>query len=117
MSINILLNPLSSLPGHNIDLTAEVLDINGFRADPTVAPIVNWILDRNEVLMPGFPATMTRESIGYYTYLFEVGHGLTAVGPYIASISWQNPSTGDLEYLFSVIDVVPPVINSYVSPM
>lgn len=116
MTVNVLLATDTVLTGHTVTLTATVRDVDGYLADSSTTPVIQFIADPNDDALPGFPVDMTRISTGIYEYDFAVPSGLAYVGTYTASITWPFPDTFEPQYLYILIFASYPLRNSYVSP-
>jgi len=94
-------------PGQTIILAVEVLDSNGSRVDGYI-PTLDSVLDPSGTALSGFPDAMTRLSLGLYNLGVSIPSGITAIGTYIASASWEHPDTGFTQYDLFLINVALP---------
>lgn len=108
---------LSGNPGQTITLTIQTLDGYGTRQDGYAAPVVEFVRNPSGTNLTGFPLTMTSIGTGLFTASVTIPSGITAVGTYIASISWPHPTTSNTQYSLYVMNIHLPFGASSVSPV
>lgn len=97
-------------PGQTVTILLETLD-GYIRADSATIPNVNSILFPNLTGAAGYPKPMTRISTGLYIFSFTLPQGATAVGTYIADVSWVDPATASPAQTYYQIVVTAPFGN------
>jgi len=114
---------INANPGQTVGLSVQVLSngIYGHAIDGYV-PSLNYVLNPDGSSAAGFPVQMTRVAVGTYRSNVVIPSGSSALGTYLASVSWQTlspvPEQGALTYneLF-LINVALPFGNSSVYPV
>lgn len=104
-------------PGQTVTLAVQVLDGYGERADGYSAPVVDFIQLPNGSMSDLYPENTTSVAEGVFKHSFTIPFGISAVGTYLASISWQDPDTGAPKYELFLIHVALPFGASTVSPV
>src|SRR5271170_4023130 len=99
---------LNYAPGQTATLVFQTLDNLGARSDGYGIPSVTRIISPNLTLAVGFPQNMTRLDIGLFMFQFALPTMASAVGTYIADISYLNPDTNNPENTFFQIVVSAP---------
>ena len=102
-------------PGQSVGVAVQILDLNSERIDGYV-PQVDFVVTPAGSTQSGFPSAMTREAEGLYSLNINIPTGLTAVGTYIVSTSWNRPGTAFTQYKVFLINVALPFGNATVSP-
>lgn len=82
-----MIQTLSYFPGTQVTLFLEVVDGYG-RVNSITSPQVDGILSPAFLPLPGYPAFMTQIDIGLYYYKFILPQGASAVGSYLAEVSY-----------------------------
>jgi hypothetical protein len=116
MTANVFIATDTVLTGFPVTLTATVRDIDGYLADPSTIPVVEFIVDPNGDALPGYPVDMTRIDVGIYEYDLDIPAGLANIGTYTVSIIWPFPGTNEPQYLYITVFASYPLRNSYVAP-
>lgn len=94
---------IGAIPGQAILLAVEILDNTGTRVDG-YAPTLDFVKRPNGYNLAGSTA-MTRMNVGLYKVSVSVPSGITAIGTYIASVSWVHPDTAATQYELFLINV------------
>ena len=108
---------LSANPGQTVRIAIATKDGYGQRADGYATPQVDFILTPALVAFSGtFPVAMPKVSTGLFTFEIVIPAGAAAIGTYIASASWPDPTTSFDQFEDFLINVSLPFGNSSVSP-
>ena len=99
---------LNYAPGQTATMVFQTLDSLGARSDGYGIPVVTRIISPSLTLATGFPHPMTRLDVGLFMFQFVLPVLASAVGTYIADISYQNPDTGNPKATFFQIVVSAP---------
>jgi len=102
-------------PGQTIVLAVGVLNNQNSRQDGYV-PTVDFVRDPSGSDLTGFPAVMVRDSVGLYDKGVSIPTGVTAIGTYIASVSWTHPDTAATQYELFLINVALPFGTASATP-
>lgn len=105
---------ISSTPGQSVGISVEVLDVNGERVDGYI-PQIDYVINPLNVMQNGFPLNMTNRAVGVYNSNITIPSGVTAIGTYIASVSWSRPGRALTQYQVFLISISLP-LGATVSP-
>lgn len=103
-------------PGQTVSLVVQTVDGYGTRADGYEVPKVDAIYFPNSTAASGYPQNMTLVSTGLYRFTFTLPSGSSALGTFIASVSWPHPEFSHLQYEVFLINVAMPFGNISISP-
>lgn len=106
---------LASSPGQQVSLVFETLNSLGERSDGYGIPVISRIVFPNLSVAAGYPQNMTRLDVGLFIFQFVLPTQASAVGSYIADVSYQDPDTGQAKNTFFQIVVSAPFGNYSVS--
>lgn len=91
-------------PGQKVTIFLEILDLDGYRVNPSLTPSVSRIFLPDLTLSLGFPLDMIQVDVGLYTFQFTLPTGALAVGSYLIDVEYINPISDDLNTkLYQVI--------------
>lgn len=106
------MHTISCNPGATIYLPQQVTDGYG-RIDDFV-PTIDYVVTPSGGFLSGYPLTMTRLDVGLYRGAVTIPSGLSGIGSYIASISWDSPE--GTQYEVFLINAFLPFGTASVSP-
>ena len=108
---------LQHSPGQQVTLVFEIHDANGVRSDGYMGslPQISRLIFPSITLAGDYPKDMIKIDDGLFYFKFSLPSGSSAVGTYIAEISWFDPDTSDLKQTFFQIVVTAPFGNYTIS--
>ena len=80
---------ISVNPGQTAIIAVQTLDGYGQREDGYI-PQVDFVLDPSGEQLIGYPVAMSAIATGLYNSAIVIPTGITAVGTYLASVSYIN---------------------------
>jgi len=107
---------MNATPGQAVIITTQVMDASAERIDGYV-PQIDYIIDPTSVMFTGYPVAMIRMAEGVYSSNVDIPVGISAVGTYIVSVSYNRPGTILTQYEVFLINVALAFGNSSVSPL
>jgi hypothetical protein len=108
--------PIFANPGQNVTIVIQTLDGYGTRADGYAAPQIDSILLPDLTASAGYPQAMTRIEAGLYRHTVTLPSGTAALGTFIVSASWPDPTTAVTQHAAITIQVALPFGNTTVIP-
>lgn len=108
---------LAQMPGQNVTIIHQVLNIDGYRQDgyivpgysgPNGEPVIARIVLPKFTLATGYPVTMVKLDTGLYAYSFTLPQGAASVGLYVVDIYWYHPTDFALQQDYVLVNVTAP---------
>lgn len=99
-------------PKQTVLLCLQTTDGYGSLADGYQSPRVDFIRLPSGILASGYPAIMTKLSLGIWYLSFTIPAGRAAIGSYLAKASWPHPTTAVFQSQLFLINVALPFGNS-----
>lgn len=116
-----MVNYINANPGATVVIAIETKKTTGERDDGYsehlfYTPKIDWIRSPNGSFTGNFPASLTQISIGVYIYTLQIASGIGAIGNYVISASFANPSTGLINTDLFVVNIGLAFGSSSISP-
>ena len=106
---------ISANPGQTVSLAGQTLDGYGERVDGYL-PQIDYVLNPAGTALAGYPANLTNDATGVWSLGVTIPSGITAVGTYIASISYPNPTSIYTSYELFLLHIHLPFSTATASP-
>lgn len=106
---------LTHFPGQVVTIFLETVNATGVRADgytlPDGYPVVTQILKPDFTPIDGYTYNMTQIETGVYYYQFTLPRGATAIGSYLADVTYVDPADSVQKQQLYQITVTSPYGN------
>ena len=83
---------LSYGPGQTVLFYLQVVDANGVASDGYTVPVADKVILPGLTASSAYPISMTKYDTGLYYHSFVLPSGSSAVGTYLVSVSYVEPS-------------------------